>query len=119
MKSDPICFTKQKFIFENERERERDLEKKGIDEIPYTNLYCVYLLCLMLLSLSAPLFFSSFYVFAVCVLVLFFCVSACFSFFFFFFKYAGDSLIYREIGKLFPLFFIYQLISSWATSMDH
>ena len=40
MKPDPICITKQKFIFKNmrERERERDLEKKGTDEIPYTNL---------------------------------------------------------------------------------
>ena len=76
MKPNPICITKQKFRFENEGER--DLEKKRTDEIPYTNLCCIFLLCLMLLSLSVPLFFSSPYVFAVCVYLLFFfffCIS--------------------------------------------
>ena len=54
MKPNPICITKQKFKFENEGEKE--IEKKGIDEIPYTNLCCIILLCLMLLSLPVPLF---------------------------------------------------------------
>ena len=31
MKLDPICITKQKFRFENEGER--DLEKKGTDDV--------------------------------------------------------------------------------------
>ena len=35
MKPNPICITKQKLLFENEgeRERERDIEKKGTSEI--------------------------------------------------------------------------------------
>ena len=36
-------------IWEWGREREKEIEKKGTDEIPYTNLCCVILLCLMLL----------------------------------------------------------------------
>ena len=76
MKPNPICITKQKLLFENER----DIEKKGIDEIPYTNLCCVFFLCFILLSLSLPLFFVL-SVFAVCIFALSFCI--CLLFFLF------------------------------------
>ena len=109
MKPNPICITKQKFRFENEGER--DLEKKRTDEIPYTNLCCIFLLCLMLLSLSVPLFFSSPYVFAVCVYLLFF-------FFFFvspFFFLVCDSLYSQKNSKETVPLFSSQLISSWSS----
>ena len=103
MKLDPICITKQKFRFANEGER--DLEKKRTDKIPYSNLCYVFLLYLMLLSLSCLSFFSSLYVFALCVYFLSFCVSRQpFSFFLFLFMCVPLS-IYREIlKKLFPYF---------------
>ena len=98
MKPDPICFTKQKFKFENEGER--DLEKKETDEISYTNLCYIFLLYLKLLSLYMPFSFSSLCVFAVCVLAVFF-VFVPFLLFFF----CVTLSIYREIPKkLFPYF---------------
>ena len=89
MKPNPICFTKQKFRFENEGER--DFEKKRIDEIPYANL------CSLLdvtLSIHPSLLFSL-YVFAMFVYLLL-------SLLFFFLVSAS---IYRETPKkLFPYF---------------
>ena len=75
MKPNPICFTKQKFRFKNEGER--DFEKKRTDEIPYTNLYS---LLDVIFSIRASLLFSL-YVFAIYVLALFLCL--CLLFFFF------------------------------------
>ena len=76
MKPNPICITKRKLFFENEGEREgeRDTEKKGIDEISYTNLCCVFLLCFM--SLSVPLFFVLISMSLLCVPLLSFSISA-------------------------------------------
>ena len=89
MKPNPICFTKQKFRFESEGER--DFENKRTDEIPYTNL------CSLLdvtLSICASLLFSL-YVFAMFVYLLL-------SLLFFFLV---SSSIYRETPKkLFPYF---------------
>ena len=108
MKPNPIYITKRKLFFENEGEREgeRDTEKKGIDEIPYTNLCCVFLLCFM--SLSVPLFFVLISMSLLCVPLLSFSVSAFFFLFsrppLFFFLCVTLS-IYREIPKkLFPYF---------------
>ena len=81
-----------KFRFENEGER--DLEKKMTDKIPYSNLCYVFLLCLMLLSLSCLSFFSSLYVFALCVYFLSFCVS-CQPFFLFCFRVCLSLFIER------------------------
>ena len=108
MKPNPICITKRKLLlFEREREREREREKKGIDEIPYTNLCCVFLLCFMLLSLSMPFFFVL-SMSLLCVYLLSFSVSA-----FFFslppvlFFFTCSSLIYRGTQKQFsPIFSI-------------
>ena len=87
------------------REREREIEKKGTGEIPYTNLCCVFLLCFMLLSLSMPLFFVL-SMSLLCVYLLSFSVSAFFflpsvlPFLFLFFFYLCVLLsIYREIPK--------------------
>ena len=129
MKPNPICITKQKLLFENER----DIEKKGIDEIPYTNLCCVFFLCFMLLSLSVPLFFVL-SMSLLCVYLLSLFVSAFFfslpSFLSLFFFFLVSSSIYRENPKkLFPSFSLNRsdhgvvfvnffppqfLISSWA-----
>ena len=69
--------------------RKRFREERDWCKIPYTNLCCVFLLCLMLLSLFVPLFFVfSLCLCRVCVHLLSFCVSAFFlfsSFIFFFF----------------------------------
>ena len=108
MKPNPICITKQKLLFENEgeRERERDIEKKGTSEIPYTNLCCVFLLCFMLLSLSVPLSFVL-SMSLLCVYLLSFSVSA----FFFsslrplFFFACWRLFIYREVWETAPTFF--------------
>ena len=103
MKPNPICITKQKFKFENEGEKE--IEKKGIDEIPYTNLCCIILLCLMLLSLPVPLFFIlSLYLLCVCnCSLVFFFVSTL--------LFAEGSLFIKKFEKLFPPFFVPQLTS--------
>ena len=84
-------------IWEWGREREREIEKKGTDEIPYTNLCCVILLCLMLLSLSVPLFFLlSMSLLCVCTYSLFVSLS----FFFSSFLYLCVPLSnYKEIPK--------------------
>ena len=105
MKPDPICITKQKFKFENEGER--DLEKKRTNKIPYSNLCCVFLLYLMLLSLSCLSFFSSLYMSLLCVCTFSFFVYLVSPFFFLlFFLFPCVPLsIYREIPKkLFPYF---------------
>ena len=87
-----------------EREREREIEKKGTGEIPYINLCCVFLLCFMLLSLSVPLFFVL-SMSLLCVYLLSFSVSAFFflfppsSFFSFSFHLCVLLFIYREIPK--------------------
>ena len=53
--------------------RKRFREERDWCKIPYTNLCCVFLLCLMLLSLSEPLFFLlSMSLPCVCVLAFFF-----------------------------------------------
>ena len=111
MKPNPICITKQKLLFENEgeRERERDIEKKGTGEIPYTNLCCVFLLCFMLLSLSVPLFFVL-SMSLLCVYLLSFSVSA--SLFFFslpsslFFWIMADQLSFGSLFFSFQSFLI-------------
>ena len=83
-------------------EREREREQKRTDEISYTNLCCVFLLCLMLLSLSCVSFFSSLYVFTLCVYFLFLCILL--ALFFVLFPCVPLS-IYREIPKkLLPYF---------------
>ena len=115
MKLNPICFPKQEFRFENEGER--DFEKERTDEIPYTNLCCIILLCLMLLSLPVPLFcFLS--VFAMCVYLLSFFVSLPSSFFspFFLFSFfrAGLSLFIEKFQRNCSLIFS-QLINSWSS----
>ena len=93
----------EKIRFENEGER--DLEKKMTDKIPYSNLCYVFLLYLMLLSLSCLSFFSSLYVFALCVYFLSFCVSRQ-PFYFFHFSFLCVPLsIYREIPKKLFLYF--------------
>ena len=99
MKPDPICITKQKFIFQNEGER--DLEKKRTDKIPYSNLCCVFFLCLMLLSLSCLSFFSSLYVFTLCVYFLSFCF-----FFSFFVSVCASLYLQRDSKEVVPLFFL-------------
>ena len=82
------------------REREREIKKKGTGEIPYTNLYCVFLLFFMLLSLSVPLFFVL-SMSLLCVYLLSFSISA----FLFvllsslFFFLCVPLSIYREIPK--------------------
>ena len=99
MKPNPICFTIQKFRFENEEER--DFEKKRTDEIPYTNLCS---LLDVILSIRASLLFSLCLCY-VCVLTIFFCVSAFFFFLSLFFFSCGTLSIYRKIPKkLFPYF---------------
>ena len=83
------------------REREREIEKKGTGEIPYTNLCCVFLLCFMLLSLSVPLFFVP-SMSLLCVYLLSFSVSAILFFLFPllpFFYLCVPLSIYREIRK--------------------
>ena len=98
MKPNPICFTKQKFRFENEEER--DFEKKRTDEIPYTNL------CSLLdvtLSIRAFFFFFSLCLCSVCVIALFLYFRL--TFFFFFFLFVCPPSIYRETPKeFFPYF---------------
>ena len=93
-------------IWEWGRERERDIEKKGTNEIPYINLCCVFLLCFMLLSLSVPLFFVL-SMSLLCVYLLSFSVSA------FFFSLPPRPLffacwrlfIYKEVWESAPTFF--------------
>ena len=99
MKPNPSCFTKQKFRFENEGER--DFEKKRTDEIPYTNLCS---LLDVILSIRASLLFSL-YVFAIYVLALFLCLCLLFlsSFFFFFLSYVLPLFI-ETPKELFPYF---------------
>ena len=72
------------------REREREIEKKGTGEIPYTNLCCVFLLYFMLLSLSGPLFFVL-SMFLLCVYFLSFSVSA-------FFFFPPSSLLFFSLS---------------------
>ena len=127
MKPNPICITKQKFKFENEGEKE--IEKKGIDEIPYTNLCCIILLCLMLLSLPVPLFFIlSLSLLCVCTCSLFVSLPS-FSFFFFFFCTCPLQFI-EELRSSFPLLlllpdqfmeqsklvFLPQFLTSWSAT---
>ena len=100
MKPNPICFTKQKFRFENEGER--DFEKKRTDEILYTNLRS---LLDVTLSIRASLLLSL-YVFAMYVLALFLCLCLLFSlllFFFFFLSYVLPLFI-ETPKELFPYF---------------
>ena len=96
MKPNPICFTIQKFRFENEEER--DFEKKRTDEIPYTNL------CSLLdvtLSIRAFFFFFSLCLCSVCVIALF----LYFRLSLFFFLFVCPPSIYRETPKeFFPYF---------------
>ena len=107
MKPNPICFTKQKFRFENEGER--DFEKKRTNEITYTNLFS---LLDVTLYIRASLLFSL-YVFAMCVYLLSFCVSAFFfSPPFFFLSFVCPPSIYRDSKGVVSLFFS-QLIRSW------
>ena len=97
------------------REREREIEKKGTGEIPYTNLYCVFLLFFMLLSLSVPLFFVL-SMSLLCVYLLSFSISA-FLFFlpsFFFFFSACLSLFIERFQRNCSLLFS-QLIRSWSS----
>ena len=113
MKPNPICITKQKFKFENEGEKE--IEKKGIDEIPYTNLCCIILLCLMLLSLPVPLFFIlSLSLLCMCTCSLFVSLPSFFSLPFFL---CVTFSIYREIPKKLFLYFlsIGQLMEQFAS----
>ena len=87
------------------REREREIEKKGTGEIPYTNLCCVFLLCFMLLSLSVPLFFVPsmsllcVYLLSFSVFAFFFLPSVLSSFFPFFFTCACLSLFVERFPK--------------------
>ena len=95
------------------REREREIEKKGTGEIPYTNLCCVFLLCFMLLSLFVPLFFVL-SVFSMCVFALFFCI--CLFFLpsaILFFTCACLSLFIERFQRNCSLLFS-QLIRSWS-----
>ena len=88
-----------------ERGRKRFREERDWCDIPYTNLCCIFLLCLMLLSLSVPLFFVfSLCLCRVCVHLLSFFFFSSSSFFYFFLVRASLS-IYREIPKkLLPYF---------------
>ena len=108
-----------------ERGRERDIEKKGTDEIPYTNLCCVILLCFVLLS--ASLFFSSFCLCYVCVIALFlyfrfslfFLTCACLFLFIERFQ-RNCSLIFLSTDQMMEQFLSvfppYLLISCWAVT---
>ena len=101
------------------REREREIEKKGTDEIQYTNLCCVILLCLMLLSLSVPLFFLlSMSLLCVCTYSLFVSLS----FFFSSFLYLCVPLSnYKEIPKklFLILLSINQIIKQFSSIFLH
>ena len=122
MKPNPICFTKQKFRFENEEER--DFEKKRTDEIPYTNL------CSLLdvtLSIRAFFFFFSLCLCSVCVIALFLYFRLTFFFFFSFLCvlplfieklqrsfsliFLSTDQIMEQFSSIFPLHF---LIPCWA-----
>ena len=110
----PICITKQKLLFERERERGKGLVKSRIQT-------CVFLLCFMLLSLSVPLFFVL-SMFLLCVNLLSFSVFAFFFlpsvlpflFLFFFFTCAYFSLFIERFQRNCSLFFS-QLIRSWSS----
>ena len=82
-----------------ENEEERDIEKKGTDEIPYTNLCCVILLFLVLLS--ASLFSPRYCLCRVCALAFFFFFfwSLPSYLFVFFFVLCVSRSIYKEIPK--------------------
>ena len=98
-----------------ERGRERDIEKKGTDEIPYTNLCCVILLCLVLLC--ASLFFSSFYLCYVCNCSLFVFPLLPFFFLLFFFSCAWLSLFIEKFQRNCSLIFLStnQLMEQFAS----
>ena len=107
MKLNPICFPKQEFRFENEGER--DFEKERTDEISYTNLCSLFDVTL---SIRASLLFSLCLCY-VCVLTLFFCVSA-FFFFLSLFSCAWLSLFIKIFQRNYSLIFS-QLINSWSS----
>ena len=93
--------------------RKRFREERDWCKIPYTNLCCVFLLCLMLLSLYVPLFF----VFSLClcrVCVHFSLFVSQLSFFLFFLPFSPlfacwRLFIYREVWETVPSFFVTQL----------
>ena len=100
MKPNPICFTKQKFRFKNEGDR--DFEKKRTDEISYTNL------CSLLdvtLSIRASLLFSL-YIFAMCVLAFFLYLYLLFSLLFFFFYLCVLPLFIERLQRSCSLIFL-------------
>ena len=92
MKPNPICFTKQKLLFENERERDRE-ERDWWNPVYKPVLHISPLLYVALVVCAS--LFCSIYVFVVCVFALFFCICL----FFFFFHLCVLLSIYREIPK--------------------
>ena len=99
MKPNPICFTKQKLLFENERERDRE-ERDRWNSV-YKPVLRISPLLYVALAVCASLF-CSLYVFAVCLFALFFCIRLFFSSLrppFFFFYLCVPLSIYREIPK--------------------
>ena len=113
MKPNPICFTKQKLLFENERERDRE-ERDWWNSV-YKPVLRISPLLYVALAVCASLF-CSLYVFAVCLFALFFCICLFFSSLRppFFFTCACLSLFIERFQRNCSLLFS-QLIRSWSS----
>ena len=104
MKPNLICITKWKLLFE--RERERDIEKKEIDEIPFIQTCVAYFSSVLCCSLCLCLFF----LFSLCLCCVCICSLLLYLPFFFFppsspFFACWRLFIYREVWETAPTFF--------------
>ena len=114
MKSNSICFTKQKLLFENERERERERQRrKGLvkSRIQTCVAYFSSALCCSRCLCLSFLFSLSFYV-CICSLFLYLLFFSSFRPLFFFFS-ACLSLFIERFQRNCSLLFS-QLIRSWS-----